>query len=136
MAIVLATYTYVFNIGTANFVNNTYDSGIFRMYSCGLAGVLAVMFISKRLTKIPLISYFGRYSIMILVTHGIVIRLIQPQLFKFHISEWWINALICTSLTLLVYLALIPLMKRYLPYVTAQKDLIPINSKPNERKSK
>lgn len=103
MAIVLATYTYVFNIGTANFVNNTYDSGIFRMYSCGLAGVLAVMFISKRLTKIPLISYFGRYSIMILVTHGIVIRLIQPQLFKFHISEWWINALICTSLTLLVY---------------------------------
>lgn len=51
---------------------------------------------------------------MVLVTHEPLIRVLQPL----HIGLWQELLLIMA-----LYLAIIPLMKRFMPHVTAQKDL-------------
>ena len=68
-------------------------------------------------------SYYGRYSIMILVSHQLVYQVFAYVLsfFDFHIK---IIAIANTILTLSVYVFIIPFMLKYMPYVTAQKDVI------------
>ena len=134
IVIVCAAYT-IWLAKPVSYFDNRYDSNLWITYTCGLSGVLCVLFIAKMIGYLPLVSYFGRYSIMILVTHMPILQRLHPYFMEL---EWplWIRIAACTTITMLTYLLLIPIMKRWLPYVTAQKDLIPINSKPNERKSK
>ena len=62
----------------------------------------------------------GRYSIMILVIHTLIIGTLALAVEKaigLTMSKWatyWFTLFICWLL--------IPIMKKYLPYVTAQKD--------------
>jgi fucose 4-O-acetylase-like acetyltransferase len=84
-----------------------------------------VLFLSKAIGKIPLVSYFGRYSIMVLVTHGWVQWSIIKILRDFHVH--WprpVALAFVFVVTMLLYLGIIPLMKRFLPHVTAQKDVL------------
>ena len=46
-------------------------------YPFGTLGVLGVIWLSKLLKRLPVISYYGRYSIIILVTHDTVFRTIS-----------------------------------------------------------
>lgn len=45
-------------------------------YTCGICGTLMVILIAKVLKKLPLVSYFGHYSIMILCTHTLIIQIV------------------------------------------------------------
>ena len=92
---------------------------------CGVVGTLMTIFIAKKIGHIPVVTYWGRYSIMILCTHQIIYQLLDLLLRQFLPRGWWrISA--CLVLTMSMYVVLIPLMKRYLPHVTAQKDVLPI----------
>lgn len=96
-------------------------------YPCGLLGTYGVVMLAKCLKKLPLISYLGRYSIMILVSHVEVIRLYKTVLTHTGLDlppQYLL--LINLILTLLSYLIIIPFMRKFMPHVTAQKDLIPI----------
>ena len=96
-------------------------------YPCGLLGTYGVVMLAKFLKKLPLISYLGRYSIMILVSHLEVIRLYKTVLRHTGLDlppQYLL--LINLILTLLSYLIIIPFMRKFMPHVTAQKDLIPI----------
>ena len=92
-------------------------------YIACLLGISFIMMISSIVGKIPFITYFGRYSIMILLTHCLVLQVIQKVLYLIDFSETITN-MMTFILTMMSYLVLIPLMKRYLPYVTAQKNVI------------
>jgi hypothetical protein len=62
---------------------------------------------------------------MILVTHSILMRVYDLLLQSVGVvgpMALWVNL----SMILLSYLALIPLMKRFMPHVTAQKDIIKV----------
>jgi len=107
----------------ASYFENQYDANIWVTYTCALAGVLCVMFISKLINYLPLVSYFGRYSIMILVTHIPIVQRLVVVLNYYELSIGW-QIFFSTLIVMLSYLIFIPLMKKYLPYVTAQKDLI------------
>ena len=78
-----------------------------------VAGVLALLLLCKVIKHLPYISYVGRYSIMLLVTHEPLIRLLDVV----HIGNPYVCFLILTA----SYLLIIPFMRRYMPYVTAQK---------------
>lgn len=107
-----------------SYVANRYWIPIWSVYLCGFLGTISILFLSKAIGKIPLISYFGRYSIMILVTHGWVQWGIIKMLRDLHVHWPKPFALIVVFFsTMLLYLALIPLMRRFLPHVTAQKDV-------------
>ena len=74
--------------------------------------------------RLPLISYWGRYSIMVLCSHNLVLYVMCPLL-KRYLSG---GALLFVSfaVAMLACHLLIPLMRRFLPHVTAQKDLIKV----------
>ena len=109
-----------------DFMRNTYaDHSPITLYSCGLAGLLGVIFTAKMIHKLPLVPYLGRYSIMILVTHMPLIPFYLKALEKLHIEGS--SLIIISSIVLLLsYLLFIPLIKKFLPYVTAQKDVIKV----------
>ena len=128
LAILLFGITFALSFNappeSVSYVSNRYWFPIWNIYLCGLLGTLAVLLLSKAIGKIPLVSYFGRYSIMILVTHGWVQWSIIKIFRDFHIN-WPRSASLATVfvITMLLYLGIIPFMKRFMPHVTAQKDV-------------
>lgn len=121
--LLLITFVFAQHIdySTNNFVNVSFLT----VYGCGLTGIFSIIFFSKAIKKIPYISYIGRYSIILLCTHYIIVTYLNAFLKKFISSDWTI---ICINLviTISLYAIIIPFMKKYMPYVTAQKDVIKI----------
>lgn len=87
-----------------------------------LSSVMAVLMLCKAIGRLPFVSYFGRYSIIPLCVHHLIYRpvrlLIQP--YSDGIVADWSVAVI----TILICWGCIPLCRKYLPYVTAQKDVL------------
>lgn len=106
--------------------NSHCQDNILELYGGGLLGIMFILLLSKKVGYIPIISYLGRYSIMILVTHLPVVWWVSYFISRMG-CHWLMTACISTTVVSLSYLALIPLFKRYLPYVTAQKEVIKIN---------
>lgn len=82
-------------------------------YLFSAVGVLTLISLCRIVGHLPYVSYVGRYSIMLLVTHEPIIRILDTL----HIDSLAVCFLILSA----SYLVIIPLMRRYLPYVTAQK---------------
>lgn len=125
--IVLAfVVVYIFSI-PYSFMGNTFSlQACWVVYPCGMLGTYGVVMLSKLLKRLPLISYLGHYSIMVLVTH--------VEVYKFWVSvlkaaevPWEMSCYPNLALTLLSYLILIPFMRRFMPHVTAQKDIIKVS---------
>lgn len=95
------------------------------VYPCGLLGTYGTVMLAKLLKHLPLISYLGRYSIMVLVTHIHVLNLYAGILKHIGLTGSYVVYL-NLILTLLSYLLLIPIMQKLLPHFTAQKDLIKV----------
>ena len=94
------------------------------VYLSGIAGTMMVLIVAKMIKRLPLFSFWGRYSIMILCTHQVIIFGLKYILMRFFSGNALFIMVFC--LTLLICHMLIPLMKHYLPHVTAQKDLITV----------
>jgi len=77
-----------------------------------VVGVLSLLLLCKVIGHLPYVSYVGRYSIMLLVTHEPLIRVLSIL----HID----NIFVCFLLLAASYLLIIPFMRRYMPHVTAQ----------------
>ena len=77
-----------------------------------ILGVLTLLLVCKLIVHLPYISYVGRYSIMLLVTHEPLIRCLSIL----HID----NIYVCFLILLVSYLFIIPFMRRFMPHVTAQ----------------
>ena len=90
----------------------------------GFTGTFAMLILAKRITKALIISYVGRYSIVVLCTHLLVIRIIfhiWPMLPSIPLWAKLVSELI---VVLLISVPIIKFCIRYLPYFFAQKDVI------------
>ena len=126
IAIVFFIIIYFF-AGHYSLKFNYYDSvstALF-VYPCGILGTMGVFLISKAIKKIPVVSWWGRYSIMILVTHKMLFQLFAPIITMFGLSVRW-ELILNMVFTFSSYFLLIPFMKKYMPHVTAQKDVIKV----------
>lgn len=99
-------------------------NGAIYVHICGIAGTMMILMISKMIKKLPLLSFWGRYSIMILCTHQVIIFAVGI-LFKKVLSGIPLFMAVL-SITLFVCHLSILVMKRYMPHVTAQKDVIKV----------
>lgn len=129
-AILAFVLTYTFSYSKVMYKQNQFDGTLLATYFCGIVGTLGIMFLAKRIKKVPYLSYIGRYSIMILVTHQFLMLLIGYLMWfieKMCIIEFsnLLKAGIEFVVLIFSYSIIIPFMKRYMPHVTAQKDLIP-----------
>jgi len=103
-----------------------YWFGTFAVYACGIFGTFGVILLAKYLKWLPTFSYFGRYSIMILVSHSVVLT------FFLRLCGHWqlpniVTFLITLACTWLSYYLIIPFMRKFMPHVTAQKDVIKVS---------
>lgn len=95
--------------------SNNYLLLVLQRYVGGACGVLSLLLICKKINHILYISYVGRYSIILLVTHEPLIRVLG-------ISQLPIYIII--PLLFASYLIIIPFMIKYMPHVTAQKAVL------------
>ena len=109
-----------------SFLNNQFNGHSWlTAYPFGTLGVFGVIWLSKLLKRLPILTYYGRYSIILLVTHDTVFHFIAAVLNHFELSlmaELSLNLL----LTMASYLVIIPFMRKFMPHVTAQKDVIKV----------
>lgn len=136
--IVLFSILYVISpfYSLRNNTNINYHNFVM-VYLSGFIGALGVILLSKMLNRVPVVSYWGRYSIMILVSHSMVYRLIPVFVLEKAASHYVINNNLLffanLVLTMAVCTLLIPLFKKYMPHVTAQMDIIPVGDKKANR---
>lgn len=100
------------------------------IYICGFAGALSIVLLSKWIKRLPVFNYWGRYSIMILVSHGIVYQLVGYALNYCGLSVTWCFVINLVT-TMGICSLLMPFFIRFMPHVTAQKDVIPVGEKKN-----
>lgn len=97
-------------------------------YIISITSVLSILFLCKIIKHIPLVSYMGRYSIVLLCTHHMIYRPVRVILDRMGCDGEYLSIAVAV-ITLLLSTALIPLCIKYIPWFTAQKDLIKLSSK-------
>lgn len=120
----IITYTFAHHVDYA--ANDFTNSSFLSSYGCGLTGIFFVLLLSKSIKRIPFISYLGRYSIMLLCTHFVIVVFINVLFKRISFPSPWIAIAINLAITLSLYAFLIPFMKKYMSHVTAQKDVIKV----------
>lgn len=98
------------------------------IYPCGLLGTFGILYLAQLFQRIPVISYFGRYSIIILCTHCVVYQCVYYAVNLLGMSPLY-SMFLNLVVTMLLYLLIIPFAVKYMPRVTAQKDVIQINDR-------
>ena len=104
---------------------NNFNISSVGLYVSGVCGTMTILMISKYFNHIPVISFIGRYSIVVLLTHLLILFVLRNAMFQFEIDQT--NILINLAVLVTVVIIEIPVIKvcvKYLPYCFAQKDLI------------
>lgn len=89
-------------------------------YVISITSVMSILFLCKIIKRLPFISYLGRYSIISLCLHHLIYRPVKVISASFDISGNEILAVV----TVLICWACIPLCIKFIPWFTAQKNLI------------
>lgn len=99
------------------------SGNIFAIILLPLTSVAGLLMLCKAVKRVPFVSYFGRYSIIPLCTHHLIYRPVQLVVAKIIPLDAG-GAYIVAATTIIVCYLIIPLFVKYLPYVTAQKDIL------------
>lgn len=104
------------------FAEYRFEGNWFLIHICSLCIVVCVLFLCKHIGHLPFVSYMGRYSIVILVTHWMTITvclsLWNDIIGNVEMPKWLLSLCTLVLSSILIY----PSVK-YLPYFVAQKDL-------------
>lgn len=108
------------------YYKNVVDAGTpLQIYACSAFFVVGVLLLCKFVNRVPFVSWLGRYSIIVLVVHGWLGEILRVGMQR--VSPSAINedllGIIIFAVVLLSMLIIIPLSIKYLPYITAQKDI-------------
>ena len=112
--------------GHSGWMSNRYQIHPILVYVSGMTGTMGTIFTAKLLKDLPFVTYWGRYSLIILCTHALLLQVFMPLSRKVALPKP-IMAFIVLGVVMFSYQLLIPLMKKYLPHVTGQKDAIDVS---------
>ena len=131
VGIVLLVLLHYLYVGENRFYINSYSTPLALIYVSGVLGTLAVLLLSRVIKWLPVISYIGRYSIIVLCTHMPIMKALILAVSLLPASStpalWSSNAvqsMVFLLLTLACSMACCWFLSKYLPWFTAQKDLI------------
>lgn len=109
---------------TIAYGNNEFDINVVSLYLGGFAGTYFVLMVSKYLQHVPGVSYIGRYSIVVLLTHLLYLFVFRNVMYQLGIPQESIMLnLFVFIVIMLLELPTIKFCIKYLPYCFAQKDL-------------
>ncbi|WP_321518070.1 acyltransferase family protein [uncultured Bacteroides sp.] len=106
-------------------ITNEYHGSFISFYLSAISGTLFVLLLSKCVNKVPVVSYLGRYSVIVLCTHWALLWVLRQYLI-FITNAWILSAV----LFLLVIFLSIPVSKfflRFFPKFVSQVDLIKVD---------
>ena len=132
--LVMFAVSYVFDVLSDSYIQNSYHLCKFFLpylvIPMGLLGAVALLLFAKAVKTLPVVTYLGRYSIVVLVTHMPVVSVLGHSIFKenSYLAVFAIFAII----VVLEYFIIVPFCVKYLPHVCAQKDLFPIPRRKNK----
>ncbi len=106
-----------------SFHYNRYAGNLGLLISGSICGVLAILFLCKSIKHIPVVSFCGRYSIIMLCLHHMIYRPVALGLGYININGE-VNTYITAALTIAICILMIKPCVKYIPWFTAQKDLI------------
>ncbi len=113
---VIAKYnTLYFQFG----LNKVYGNALL-IYLLSSVSAVALLGVCKAIVRVPIISYIGKYSIVILCTHLIFAKAIF--LFASAIN-WECSNFLVFIIVMIISTISTPLFVKYAPYIVAQKDL-------------
>ena len=118
-AAVVAFVGWYYDYADTGFRLNFYGYSIVGMYAAGLAGCIGILVLSRRLRYLPYVSFIGRYSIVVLLTHYPLMYYVDRLITD---SAW-----LAIPLVLAAEVPVILVARRYFPYIFAQKELIPLD---------
>lgn len=117
----LCCFALIYSITyTPEYLNNS----PFIYYFTGTIGIAMIMIISNIMNKLPIFSYIGRYSIIILGFHTFLVRPLKFVFSFFQIPLPCLYIAIFICVILLMRFFIIPMSLKLFPYFIAQKDLI------------
>lgn len=118
--VAIAMTASYFNKSYFEFYLNLVHGDVFSVYVVAASMVVGVLLICKQIKHIPYVSYLGRYSVIALGFHMSMIPYLTHLQHKIGTSSDVINfVLLLVIMPLFIWFS-----RKYLPYVTAQKDLI------------
>lgn len=107
-----------------NMLHRIYPS-YFKLYMLPMLSIMTLVFLCQYIKKpVPVISYIGRYSIMVLGTHYFLIfplRAVMNKLLPSLAGASWSFVIVLVFVIILEY-PIIYLLKKYLPRFTAQEE--------------
>lgn len=89
------------------------------MLVIGIVGSIGFLSLARYINHVPIISYIGRYSIIVLITHKVFILVFGHFIKGFDGSE-----ILVFMLVLFAEIPTIFVCKKYFPYIYAQKELL------------
>lgn len=104
--------------------------GYVRLYVLPMASILSLMWLCKNFRvrqgyRIPVIGYWGQYSLVVLGTHDWLLTPLDTMLADVHLGSEWL-ALLKWGITMVAMFVIIPIMIKLFPRFTAQAPLLPI----------
>lgn len=127
--VLVALVFMCFTATTPGMRTNNYPGNIFQTYLAAFAGIFIILLICKKIKKINIISYLGRYSIITLSIHAPILHFLGPLIARY-VHNGWMQAIVILLLTLSICIALTPVLIKVIPQVVAQKDLLKHKSAP------
>ena len=102
---------------------NEYTEYAWLVHPISIAMVIGTLLFCKYLKWLPIISYFGRYSIVTLCLHKLLIVYLGYYLIIKYGFKWVEGPVLCFLVIMICWLA-IPFLTRIAPIAFAQKDLV------------
>lgn len=102
----------------ASLVNNQ-QSDPLSFYGGAIAGSIALIALCNLIGKLPLVSFIGRNSMLVLCTQMYLINVIVRVVKKLPI-DFYFSSLITLLLVCMCYYALAPFVKRYIPWIIGE----------------
>ena len=111
--------------GEIFYAGNRYSVDAFCLFVGGAAGVLLVLLMSKIIKTLPLISFIGRHSLIVLLTHQLYLFILRNIVYQLNIQQD--NIIVSLFLFIIVVLLTVPTIcfcRKYLPWAFGLKDVI------------
>ena len=80
-------------------------------YFTAVAGSLSVIALSYMIVKLPVISYVGRYSMLVLCTHMYLTNVLSRIFMKFDFS-FWVSSLLALIMVCICYYAVVSVVRK------------------------
>lgn len=126
LAAITVVYCILFDTPFLEFRENSYQGNILEIYIVSIVLVIGLLMFCKAIKWLLIVSYMGRYSIIVFGLHGIFARYAY---LPFHLVGYTLTTSIQLLLIIFLCWGSIPLCKRFVPFFTAQSDLIKIRNK-------